>query len=96
MRLPPLLSAGARVALVAPAGPLRGADELDASIANARSLGWDPIPGPNVLARNDYLGGRDAQRMQDLKAALADDSVDAIWCVRGGYGAMRSRDDRAR
>lgn len=89
MRLPPPLSAGARVALVAPAGPLRGADELDASIANARSLGWDPIPGANVLARNDYLGGHDAERLQDLNAALANDAIDAIWCVRGGYGAMR-------
>ena len=89
MRLPPLLTAGARVALVAPAGPLRGPEELDASIANARSLGWEPIPGLNVLARHDYLGGTDAQRLRDLNAALADERVDAIWCVRGGYGSMR-------
>lgn len=89
MRLPPLLSAGARVALVAPAGPLRGPEELDNSVANARSLGWEPIPGANVLARHDYLGGTDAERLQDLNAALADDRIDAVWCVRGGYGAMR-------
>src|SRR3712207_6403413 len=89
MRLPPLLPAGARVALVAPAGPLRGPEELDASIANARALGWDPLPAANVLGRNGYLSGTDAERLQDLNAALADERVDAIWCVRGGYGAMR-------
>jgi muramoyltetrapeptide carboxypeptidase len=89
MRVPPLLSAGARVALVAPAGPLRGPEELDASAANARSLGWEPLAGANVLARHDYLGGTDAERLQDLNTALADDRVDGIWCVRGGYGAMR-------
>jgi len=89
MRLPPLLSPGARVALVAPAGPLRGAEELDTSIANARSLGWEPLPGAHVLARHGYLGGTDAERLQDFNAALADDSVDAVWCVRGGFGAMR-------
>jgi muramoyltetrapeptide carboxypeptidase len=89
MRLPPLLSAGARVALVAPAGPLRGPEELDTSVANARALGWEPIPGANVLARHDYLGGTDAERLQDLNAALAEDRIDAVWCVRGGYGAMR-------
>ena len=89
MRLPPLLSAGARVALVAPAGPLRGVEELETSIANARSLGWEAIPAANVLARHDYLGGTDAERLRDLNGALADDSIDAIWCVRGGYGAMR-------
>ena len=89
MRLPPLLSAGARVALVAPAGPLTGPEELDTSIANARSLGWEPVAGANVLARHGYLGGTDAERLQDLNAALADESVDAIWSARGGYGAMR-------
>jgi muramoyltetrapeptide carboxypeptidase len=89
MRLPPLLSPGARVALVAPAGPLRGAEELDAALANARALEWDPVPGANVLSRHDYLGGSDAERLQDLNAALADERIDAIWCVRGGYGAMR-------
>jgi muramoyltetrapeptide carboxypeptidase len=89
MRLPPLLSAGARVALVAPAGPLRGAEELDICIANARSLGWEPLPGANVLARHGYLGGTDAERLQDLNAALAADDIDAVWCVRGGFGAMR-------
>jgi muramoyltetrapeptide carboxypeptidase len=89
MRLPPLLSAGARVALVAPAGPLSGPEELDTSIANARSLGWEPVAGANVLARHGYLGGTDAERLQDLNAALADESVDAIWSARGGYGAMR-------
>ena len=89
MRMPPPLSAGARVALVAPAGPLRGAEELDASIANARALGWEPVPGANVLACHDYLCGTDAERLQDLNAALADERIDAIWCVRGGYGSMR-------
>ena len=89
MHLPPPLSPGARVALVAPAGPLRGPEELHTAVANARSLGWDPIPGANVLARHEYLGGADAERIQDLNAALADDSIDAVWCVRGGYGSMR-------
>jgi len=89
MRLPSPLSAGARVALVTPAGPLRGEPELAAAIDHARSLGWDPQPGANVLARHGYLAGTDEERLADLNAAWRDDSVDGIWCVRGGYGAMR-------
>jgi muramoyltetrapeptide carboxypeptidase len=89
MRLPPPLAEGARVALVAPAGPLRGSRELDVAIANARSLGWEPTAGASVLAREGYLAGGDAERVRDLNAALTDDTVDAIWCVRGGYGMMR-------
>lgn len=89
MRLPPALSPGARVALVSPAGPLRGADELGTAQASARTLGWDPVASEHALARDGYLAGDDARRLRDLNAALADDSIDGIWCLRGGYGAMR-------
>jgi muramoyltetrapeptide carboxypeptidase len=89
MRLPPPLGPGARVALVAPAGPLRNSDELAASIAHAGALGWEPVPGPHVLSRFGYFAGTDAERADDLNAALRDDSIDGVWCVRGGYGAMR-------
>lgn len=92
MRLPPPLTAGARVALVAPAGPLRNSSELDLAIEQARGLGWDPVVGDNVLAKFGYLAGEDAHRVSDLNAALRDDSIDGIWCVRGGYGALRLLD----
>jgi len=89
MRLPPPLSAGARVALVAPAGPLRGEQELQTAIEQAVSLGWEPIPAPHALSRHGYFAGTDEERARDLNAALRDDRVDGIWCLRGGYGAMR-------
>ena len=77
------------MALIAPAGPLHGPDELSASVAHAQSLGWDPVPGLHVLRRDGYLAGTDAERLLDLNSALQDDRIDGIWCVRGGYGAMR-------
>ena len=89
MRWPPPLSPGARVALVAPAGPLRDAGDLERAAANARSLGWDPVPGANALARLGYFAGTDAARLADLNSALNDPAIDAVWCIRGGYGAMR-------
>lgn len=48
--------------------------------------------GKNVSQLYGYLAGSDEQRLSDLNQALADDSIDAIWCVRGGYGAMRLLD----
>jgi len=92
MRLPPALLPGARVALVSPAGPLRGNDELELAAEQARSFGWEPVVGPNALAKHGYLAGTDADRLHDLNAALADQSIDGIWCLRGGYGAMRILD----
>jgi len=91
-RRPPLLSEGARVALVAPAGPLRGDADLARAVENVRSFGWEPVVGANVLARDGYFAGVDAQRAADLNLALRDDSIDAVWCLRGGYGAMRILD----
>lgn len=93
MRLPPSLAPGARVALVAPSGPLASPIELALAIDQAKSFGWDPLPGAHVLDRHGYLAGSDTVRLADLNAALADDTIDGIWCVRGGYGAMRLLDD---
>ena len=93
MRLPPALRRGAHVALLAPAGPLRNADELAAAVAHTRALGWEPVPGQHALSRDGYLAGSDAERALDFNSALWDDDVDAIWCLRGGYGAMRILDD---
>ena len=84
----PLLS-GARVALIAPAGPLRDATELERAASNARALGWEPVIGRNVLARRGYFAGDDATRLSDLVTAITDPAIDGVWCVRGGYGAMR-------
>jgi muramoyltetrapeptide carboxypeptidase len=92
MRFPPLLGAGARVALVAPSGPLRGAADLERAMSNVRELGWDPMPGAHVLESDGFLAGSDANRLADFAAASSDDSIDGIWCIRGGYGAMRLLD----
>lgn len=86
---PPTLAPGARIALVAPAGPLLGVGDLERAESTARRLGWEPIVGPHALAHTDYFAGADADRLADLNAALRDPQVDAIWCLRGGYGAMR-------
>lgn len=89
MHFPPTLAPGARVALVAPAGPLRDEQDLERSIANVSRFGWVAVPGEHVLERDGYLAGSDEHRLADLNRFLRDDSVDAIWCIRGGYGMMR-------
>ena len=84
--------AGARIALVAPSGPLVGESDVNTAISTASALGWECSLGEHVLDRYSYFAARDAQRAADFNAALRDDSVDAIWCLRGGYGVMRILD----
>src|SRR5438093_4906354 len=88
MRPYPRLEAGARVALVAPAGPLRIPIDLDRAMDNARTLGWERVIGEHVRAKKMYFAGADEERLSDLNAAIRDDSIDAVWCLRGVYGAM--------
>ncbi len=78
-----------RVALVAPSGIVADPSQVDRAEENARSLGWTPVLGENVAALHGYLAGTDDLRARDFNRALNDDSIDAIWCVRGGYGAAR-------
>ena len=86
---PPRLSHGTRVALVAPAGPLLELDDQQRAAELCRALGWEPVLAPNAGAQHGYLAGTDAQRLGDLNNALGDDSIGAIWCIRGGYGLTR-------
>lgn len=86
---PPALPPGSHVALVSPSGPLNGPHELERAIDTAQSLGWSTWVGPHALAREGYFAGPDHARAADLIAALQDDTIDGIWCLRGGYGAAR-------
>jgi muramoyltetrapeptide carboxypeptidase len=86
---PPKLTAGSRIALIAPAGPLLERDDLVRSEALCRALGYEPILGKNGYSRLGYLAGSDDDRLSDLNWALQDSSIGAIWCLRGGYGVTR-------
>ena len=89
---PPPLAPGARVALLAPAGPLAGVNELERAERNVRAMGWEGYVYPSAMAREGYLAGDDTSRLADLNAAIRDPLIDGIWCLRGGYGAMRLLD----
>lgn len=68
------------------------AHDVEHAITNVRAFGWEPVVGAHVLDRHSYFAARDEARLEDLNAALRDDDVDAIWCIRGGYGTMRILD----
>ncbi len=81
------------MALVAPAGPLQRPEDLPRAEENVRSMGWEAVIGNHVNARMSYLAGSDTERLNDLNRALADPKIDAIWCLRGGYGLTRLLED---
>ncbi|GAC1486021.1 MAG: LD-carboxypeptidase [Gemmatimonadaceae bacterium] len=52
-------------------------------------MGWEPIVAPHATQRNGYLAGSDRDRLSDINDALRNPRVDALWCLRGGYGMIR-------
>ena len=86
---PARLRAGMTVGLVTPASNVPEDEDLLAAMDLVRSLGFVAKAAPNLASRNQYLAGTDRQRADDLNALFADDAVDAIFCVRGGYGSGR-------
>lgn len=86
----PRLAPGARIAVVAPAGALAAdAPDPDEGCASLRALGYEPVPAPHLRARHRYTAGRTDERADDLRWALLDPRIDAVWFVRGGYGTAR-------
>ena len=86
---PRRLAAGQTIGLVAPSSAPNETERIRFATETIESLGFRVKPGAHLSDRDGYLAGTDAGRAADLNAMFADESVDAIWCVRGGYGASR-------
>ncbi len=87
---PPYLQKGDTLAIVAPSGVLTAKNEaVYAAKKLAESWGLTVVLGAHVFADNFHFAGTDTQRLEDLQEALDNPTVKAIWCARGGYGAVR-------
>ncbi len=85
---------GDRVALVAPAGPAP-AQDLAVAVGLVESWGLRPVTYPSATAvhpRAAYLSGDDRVRADDVQQAWCDPDIAGIFCIRGGYGAVRILD----
>ena len=91
---PEYLKKGDTVAIVAPSGVLKN---YNVYILKAKELlkSWEleVVIGKNVFNDNGHFAGTDNQRSADFQLALDDKAIKAIWCARGGYGAMRVIDN---
>ncbi|HET6651919.1 MAG TPA: DUF4031 domain-containing protein [Nocardioides sp.] len=86
---PEPLRPGARVAVVATSGPVPES-RLAVGLDVLRSWDLDVQVAGHVLdAGHPYLAASDEHRVRDFTAAWLDDSVAAVVCARGGYGAQR-------
>jgi muramoyltetrapeptide carboxypeptidase len=86
---PPSLRRGDVVRIVAPSGPF-DLEAFEKGLAVLRDrLGLVPRMRDDIVSRKGYLAGDDARRLAEWHEAASDPEARAIWCARGGYGAMR-------
>ena len=85
---PPYLKAGDRVALVSPSY-FKNLKEVEKAAEVLRGWGLVPVIAPNVgkVYAGRYAGTVE-ERVDDLRWALADTTIKAIICNRGGYGTI--------
>ena len=49
---------------------------------------YTPVLGEHLRSSKRYLAGTTVDRVADFAKALQDESIDAIWAARGGFGAI--------
>lgn len=87
---PKYLKKGDVVFIVAPSGVVASKKNLvKKAIKIVEEWGLKVELGNYVFAKNNHFAGTDNQRLEDFQEALNNLKVKAIWCARGGYGAMR-------
>lgn len=88
-RLPPALSPGDMVGIIAPAGASGRAERLERVRHTIAGMGLVPRMGQFVGEQFGYLAGTDAQRASDINTFYADPEVKALFAMRGGWGCAR-------
>ena len=81
------LSEGDRIAVISPSA-LPSREQVDAVVQGLKNWGYIPVEGQHVFEETRTL----EDCIEDLKWALEDPSIKAVFCVRGGYGASEVMD----
>jgi len=83
------LPEGGTIGVAAASSPFENRSEIDRGIRWYEERGYRVKLAPHVYARDDYVAGDARARAADVTALFADDGVDVVQMLRGGYGASQ-------
>lgn len=88
------LSKGDTIGIINPAfkNPDDVYNKYSKMIEIINNMGYKIKFGKTFTLQNGYLAGTDKERAEDLNDMFRDESIKAIICMRGGYGASRMVD----
>ena len=91
---PENLKIGDTISIIAPSGVLKDYEEyMQKSISLMESWGLNVVLGSTIYESYGHFSSTDINREKDFQNAIDDNKIKAIWCARGGYGAMRIIDN---
>lgn len=85
------LRPGDTIGILAP-GTNDNIEDYDRAIRDLQKRGYKIKVGTSCRSRYGYFAGTDSTRAADLNRFFGDDEVQAILCLRGGYGSVRMLD----
>ena len=88
LKPPPLPECGT-IGVAAASSPFENRSEIDRGIRWYEERGYRVKLAPGVHARDDYVAGDARARADDVTSLFADDDVDVVQMLRGGYGASQ-------
>ena len=86
---PQVLKYGDTIALTAPAGAIFSPTYIDKIANKLKSLGFKTKSGQTLTKQEGYLAGSDQLRAEEINGFFKDQSVKAIFTLRGGWGCGR-------
>ncbi len=87
---PEKLKKGDTIGILAPAGNYESdGNNILYAVNHFEKLGYKTVLSENIFDIDRYLAGNDDKRVSELHKFFASDTINAIICLRGGYGSLR-------
>ncbi len=93
---PKPLRKNSTIGLICPAGGFVDYKPVGLVVNYLHKLGYKVKLGKSIITPANsykYLSGSDENRLLDLHSFFCDNTIDAIFCLRGGYGSLRIVED---
>ena len=90
-KYPKTLKAGDTIGIIAPASAAKR-KQTKLGIQYLEKRGYKIKTSKYLTKGKFYIAGDDSNRLKNLEKFLLDPKIDAIFCVRGGYGLLRILD----
>ena len=88
MKQIPFLHQGSRIGIAAPARMVQ-VEEMQFAIDWLKEKGFVPVYDERLYAQHHIFAGDDNFRAAVFQEYLDNETIDAIWIARGGYGSIR-------